>query len=199
MFSALVCSAGLAHAGTYTVGVGGTGSTDDTCPNCTYIVGNPFGAAGATVVSYTFGGDQSGSITPELFTGVMSGGTITFTEVGTGTTQTVAPGSHTYDFGLVSGTDITSTDTYFGFSNSDGAVVPFNYTSSPVPYGTFLFANGAPLTSEYGTYTYNQINSDGDRNYAIEATALTPEPGSLSLLGTGLAAVAAMVRRRIKQ
>ena len=136
MFSALVCSAGLAHAGTYTVGVGGTGSTDDTCPNCTYIIGNPFGAAGATVVSYTFGGDQSGTITPELFTGRDERRHHHLYRGRNGRDQTVVPGSNTYNFDLVSGTDITSTDTYFGFSNSDGAVVPFNYTSSPVPYGT---------------------------------------------------------------
>lgn len=141
-----------------------------------YLV--PF--AGTTFVSYdpnteTNGGDNGGlTVYSTTYTGSLTyaGGTLS-----------------------VSADDSVSAylnGTFLGSTGSASYNTPFTFNIAP---GTYF--NGL------NTFTFNVTNvnptnvSGGPTNFDFKATAATPEPSSMVLLGTGLLSAAGMIRRRI--
>ncbi len=173
----------------------------DTCTSCGFIFGQPFTTPG-TLTSFSFyNNGTGGDITPLNFIGVAGG----YELVGIGTTYTLSagnPGGYLGAFGLSSGTASVGPDSYFGFENSTGSLVALSYTTpflvnggtaayTPlVPLGTFIPVSGQ---------TQDNYNQNLTRLYSIQATSTTPEPGTLSLVGTGLLGAASLIRRRFKK
>jgi hypothetical protein len=190
-----------------------TGSTNvDTCGSCDFVYNQAFTSTGEVVSSYSFNAQQAGSLTPVLLTLNNSGGNAVFTVVGVGTTVTVgAAGDFTESFGLTSGTDLTTTNTYFGWASTNPMVGYFYFnTSTPVADGLGAFF-GNPDDTTVGTsfnrgttasYTMDALGSINNRTYQINATAvpfvapIVPEPSSLLLLGSGIVSAAGMMFRK---
>jgi hypothetical protein len=196
-----------AKADTVTVGNDPThqGALTDTCTKCAFVIGQAFGSAGATVTSYSFfTSGAAGDITPILYT---ESGSV-FTIVGIGATQTLAAGSageETFSFNLQpGGVDVTTTNTFFGFSNANGSLVTYdNSTPTVVNGGADAFQLGGAGTPSLGeTFNVNSgstqdaYNEQLTRIYSIQASAVTPEPATLSLLALGISSLGAMTRFR---
>jgi hypothetical protein len=201
--AALVLFAGLglsttAKAGTVTVGNDPThqGAVVDSCNNCGFVLPTPFSVANATVTEYTFFAAQAGDITPVLLSGVSAAGFTTFTVTGIGTDRTTTFGQNIFDFGLIAGSDVTGASTYFGFFDENSATVSYDYDGSGA--GTFLVRTMPDLDGSFtDENTFQFTDAQGalnDRLYSIEATAVTPEPATFSLLALGLSSLGAMKR-----
>ncbi len=183
----------------------------DTCTNCYFILNQPFAKAGETVTSYTFTSNVAGAVFQiGLFTGTNNGnGTESFTLTGASVPILTTIGTQTYSYVPFYGSPVTTGSTYLAWAEQNGAVMQFDYftdAGNPSTAGTYAFsqayyyANDPTLTSQDTSFNYNSINDLNNRSYPISATAVaTPEPGTLSLLGTGLLSVGAMVRRRLKK
>lgn len=93
-----------------------------------------------------------------------------------------------------SGMGIVFNSTAFGYANL-GAIGSgsISVTASGVPTGTILYAEIINPTT--GKILYITPNSEA--GVLGVSSVATPEPGSLSLLGTGLIVVAGVVRRKL--
>jgi hypothetical protein len=173
----------------------------DMCSGCMFVLA-PFSASdsGSTLTSwefYAFNAADSPSvignqITPLLFSQTGPD----FTIVGVGATQTItATGDQSYAFGLVSGSDVIGSSSYFGW---------FDGSLSATNTGTIAFASdgGTPSFVRDGTPVvgFTDPFAPLSRTYSVQATDSfvepVPEPGTLGLLfGGGALVLLGRVRR----
>jgi hypothetical protein len=90
------------------------------------------------------------------------------------------------------GLNITAGNTQFGYANL-GPIgsLPFSVAANGVGNGTIFYA---VVVNSEGKVVYITPNSEG--GVLNVGTNVTPEPASLTFLGTGLAAIAGLVRRK---
>lgn len=189
-----------------TVGNDPTVSTGqpDSCTSCTFVVNDAFGAAGLKLLSYSFYGKTTSDITPLLLTRTDSGTDAIFTIVGVGQKQTAALGLNTFAFNLLTGTNITTANSYFGFAYTNGGTVAFDYSPFSPTSGTFVGpvnysgAIGGVFTSSFASAQSNSYDALDARTYSISAVAAVPEPATwaMMLFGFGMIGGAARYRRR---
>jgi hypothetical protein len=93
------------------------------------------------------------------------------------------------------GLGITAGNVQIGYANL-GLIgsTPFQISAAGVGQGTILYA---VVVNSQGQVVYITPNSEA--GVLNVGTNVTPEPASLTLLGTGLAAVAGLVRRKAKR
>ncbi len=93
------------------------------------------------------------------------------------------------------GLGISAGNIQFGYANV-GTITsnPFSLTASGVGAGTIFYG---VLVNSDGKIVYITPNSEA--GVLGGNTSVTPEPASLTLLGTGLAAIASLVRRKSKK
>ena len=93
------------------------------------------------------------------------------------------------------GLGISAGNIQFGYANL-GAITgnPISIMAKNVGAGTIFYG---VLVNSSGKIVYITANSEG--GVLGGSTSVTPEPASLTLLGTGLAAVAGLVRRKSKK
>ncbi len=94
------------------------------------------------------------------------------------------------------GLGINATNVQYGFANL-GTIgnVPITVTASGVPTGTILY--GEIVDPNTGKILYITPNSEA--GVLDGGHSPTPEPGSLTLLGTGLVGLAGAVRRKLRK
>ena len=94
-----------------------------------------------------------------------------------------------------SGLGISTSNIQFGYANL-GVITgnPISITASGVGAGTIFYG---VLVNSSGKIVYITPNSEA--GVLGGGTSVTPEPASLTLLGTGLAAVAGLLRRKSKK
>jgi hypothetical protein len=161
------------------------------------------------VNGYNGGGLQLGNLgTVSFTTGALSSGTLqaggTFSAAGSSFTIT-GNGNGGLPSGVVFSGSFSADPTWALQTLPDGT---HNYTLTGVLSGTLTLPSGTvsangvtvQLTVNTGKGYYNGRSvrlSSGDTNISY-GTAVTPEPGTLSLLGTGLIGLAGVIRRKLK-
>ncbi len=151
------------------------------------------GAAGATTFNYSANGGASGfSGTGTLTTTTNPNGSDTITGItGTYVTGLLSPGTyHSNDNLLFPGAPSLLDTQGFSFSASNPAGL----------FSVSIYADPASSTG-YDFMSTDQDNSTstGPVTFGIASTAVTPEPSSLMLAGTGLLVAAGTARRKLRR
>ena len=117
------------------------------------------------------------------------GGTGTFSDIGF---QTISTSNIALNQNIIGDT--------FKITASDGKVITFTVTS--VTLGPDNSASGVGTLTDTG-YDSNpwatwseKVDQNGNVSFTFDTVAATPEPANLALLGTGLLALAGILRRR---
>ena len=173
----------------------------DTCTDCTFVLNQAFGVGGLTLSSYSLFAGRASDITPLLLTRTDAGNLATFTVVGIGQLQNAVAGVNTFAFNVAQGTDVTATNSYFGFRYTNSGVVTFDYSAASPTSGTFVGPNnfavalGATFTDPISPQPDNSYDALNARTYSINATAV-PEPATWGMLLLGMGMVGYGLRRR---
>jgi hypothetical protein len=172
----------------------------DTCDGCSFALSTPFTDTGDLVSTWSFWADTTGrSLTPLLYT--FNGTNYVISGIGATVTVT-ALGAQTYNFNLVSGTDVVGADTYFGYRDGTPAVANQGTISiSDSSSGTLMYYFGNGTTGP-NVSLGQSLTATGElpRNYSVQAETQSsaPEPSGWLLLAGGLLFFAATGRRNIK-
>lgn len=196
LFAALMLCLPLAAFANSTVDFGYSGGMLST-PTNSYITTGPIGSTLTSVSGYNGGGIITGSNlgTITFTTGArISGGMGNATFAAGGSIVITANGTGGLPAGVLFTGTFTSTSTLSQGVTSGGL---YYYTVSGAISGTF--SNGQTVSGQLLTIS---VSSKQPFHGSVgissgSATVVTPEPGTLSLLGTGLIGLAGMVRKKL--
>jgi len=152
--------------------------------------------ATSTSLDFGFGGNLGVNGVSQSTSTPAGGGSYSITSQLLLVNTAAATGTVTISTGTLSGNCATGCTFTNGTIDVDGSA-DFNGTFS----GTLTAANGLiDIKANRGTdvvdgfvFTVNEANGTVSGDFAV-----TPEPGTLSLLGTGLVGLAGMVRRKLR-
>ena len=175
----------------------------DSASGLTFMLDQAFGGTPGQLTSFSFYAARAGDVTPLLFSRLDTGGAITFTLLGIGTTRNVGTGAYTFDFGLTQGSALTGATSYFGFRTAGLGVVSYGYQSSTLPG---MFATQATNNGVGTTFSFDPASQASDtgnglnfRGYSINATTSpVPEPATWGMMLLGFGGMGYAMRRRAK-
>ncbi len=196
LFAALMLCLPLAAFANSTVDFGYSGGMLST-PTNSYITTGPIGSTLTSVSGYNGGGIITGSNlgTITFTTGDrISGGMGNATFAAGGSIVITANGTGGLPAGVLFTGTFTSTSTLTQGITSGGL---YYYTVSGTISGTF--SNGQTVSGQLLTISVSSMQPfHGTIGISSgSATVVTPEPGTLSLLGTGLIGLAGVVRKKL--